>query len=347
MSTDKSPPYYGPVGETSSDILLEKTFMASGYLTGVGFGVQFVLYCMCTRALWNHKPRTSFTNFLLAYIFVLNAMNTIWTGTSAYGLQLTYIDNRNYPGGPLGFLGVEFSIPANVLSLAALITGNLLADGLLLWRCYVIWASSLGTRAIFVMIFPALMLVGSLVTACFFAISTVSPSGFFSQTTVNFGLPYFTISLALNILLTGMIVLRMLSQRAKSRLIFGKQYDAHYTSMSTIFIESAATYCLFAILLLITYAIGNPINQIWLGLSPAMQMFSTYLIIYRVVSGRAWTRYTWNPTSQQPTDFAQSETRVAHSTSEGPYQLKPIDEAEARVEKSSYADGSWESGKEA
>lgn len=31
-------PYYGPIGETSTQILLEKTFMASGYLTGVGFG---------------------------------------------------------------------------------------------------------------------------------------------------------------------------------------------------------------------------------------------------------------------------------------------------------------------
>lgn len=58
-------------------------------------------------------------------------MNTIWTGTSAYGLQLTYIDNRNYPGGILAFLGVEFSLPANVLSLAALVAGNILADALL------------------------------------------------------------------------------------------------------------------------------------------------------------------------------------------------------------------------
>lgn len=33
-------PYYGPVGETPSEILLEKTFMASGYLTGVGFGAM-------------------------------------------------------------------------------------------------------------------------------------------------------------------------------------------------------------------------------------------------------------------------------------------------------------------
>ena len=62
-------------------------------------------------------------------------MNTIWTGTSAYGLQLTYIDNRNYPGGPLGFLAVEFSLTPNVLSLASYIIGNVLADAFLVSHC--------------------------------------------------------------------------------------------------------------------------------------------------------------------------------------------------------------------
>jgi len=364
MPSDTAAPYYGPVGEASADIFLERTFMASGYLTGVGFGIQFVLYCMCTKALWKRDPRTPFTNFLMVYIFILNAMNTIWTGTSAYGLQLTFIDYRNFPGGPLGFLGVEFSFTSNVLSLAALIAGNVLADGLLLWRCYVIWSGALGGKTTIVMIVPALMLVGSIIVSCFFAISTVSPVGFFSQTTVNFGLPYFAVSLALNIILTILIVVRMLSQRNKGRLIFGEEYGNHYTSVSTIFIESAALYCLFAILLLITYALGNPINQIWLGISPAMQMLSTYLIIYRVVDGRAWTRDTWNPTAQQTTTFrfqstsyGQSDTRVAHGNSDGPYQLNPIEDKDVEAARvsgiqvlpktgDSSEHASWKSGKE-
>lgn len=58
-------------------------------------------------------------------------MNTIWTATSAYGLQATYIDNRNFPGGPFAYLQIEFSTPANVLSLASYIIGNVLADALL------------------------------------------------------------------------------------------------------------------------------------------------------------------------------------------------------------------------
>lgn len=51
--------------------------------------------------------------------------------TSAYGLQLTFINNRNYPGGVIVFLGVEFALPANIVSMASYIASNILADGLM------------------------------------------------------------------------------------------------------------------------------------------------------------------------------------------------------------------------
>lgn len=281
--------YYGPVDESPQDIFLEKTFLASGYLTGVGYGVQLVLYGACVKKLWRRKPRIRFTLFLISYITVLCIMNTIWTATSAYGLQLTYIDYRNYPGGSLGFLRVEFSLPSNVLSLAAYITGNILADALLLWRCRVIWTAAFNVTANFVMIIPMLMLFGSFAVAVVFAIETASPEGLFSQTTTNFALPYFAISLSLNIILTLLIVGRMWFYQREGRAVFGQSYGKHYASISAMFIESAALYAICSILLLATYAIQHPINQIWFGLSPSVQMIANYLIIYRVADGRAWS----------------------------------------------------------
>ncbi|KAI0060430.1 hypothetical protein BV25DRAFT_961919 [Artomyces pyxidatus] len=277
---------YGPVGETATDIFLERTFLASGYLTAFGYGVQLVLYWACVRVLWKSHTRGRRPSlFLIAYITVLCAMNTIWTGTSAYGLQLTFIDNRNYPGGPFGFLLVEFSLPVNVLSLASYIIGNILADALMLWRCWVIWAASIGRKANLVMVVPVLTLFGSLAMAIIYAIETASPAGFFSQVTVDFGIVFFALSMSLNILLTLMIVGRMWADQGRS----STARRSHYTSASTIFIESAALYAVSSLLLLVTYSIGNPINQIFLGLSPSVQMIANYLIIYRVAKGRAWS----------------------------------------------------------
>ncbi|KAF7431157.1 hypothetical protein PC9H_006877 [Pleurotus ostreatus] len=293
MSDPSNSTYFRPVGETNDEIFLEKTFLASGYLTGLGFGVQLTLYGACVRILLQRKKRAPFIYFLIGYITVLCAMNTIWTGTSAYGLQLTFIENRNYPGGPLGFLLVEFSLPVNVLALASYIIGNILADTLLLWRCRIIWTASLGKKIDFVMIFPTLMLVASIVMAIIYTVDTASPTiGFFSKSTVNFGTVFLAISLSLNIVLTLMIVVRIWGYQRQGRSVFGKSFGQHYTSISTVFVESAAMYTIVSILLLATYSIGHPINQIFLGVSPSVQMVANYLIIYRVAQGRAWTSDT-------------------------------------------------------
>ena len=83
------------------------------------------------RGLWRRQPRTGFIQFLMFHTTMLCAMNAIWTGTSAYGVQITYVDNRNYPGGPFAFLMVESPLATNVLSNVGYTIGNVMADALL------------------------------------------------------------------------------------------------------------------------------------------------------------------------------------------------------------------------
>ena len=90
-----------------------------------------------------------------------------------------------------------------------------------------------------------------------------------------------------------------------------------------------------------------------------MQQIATYLIIYRVVEGRAWTTDTWNGTRAtqtfrfQNTSYAgQSDTRVARSNAEGPYQLEAMPDAKMSgiqvLQSTEVASDhtSWKSGKE-
>ena len=61
-------------------------------------------------------------------------------------------------------------------------------------------------------------------------------------------------------------------------------------SAAAIIVESAALYTAFAIAFLVSYALNKPINQVWLGCAQAAQQIATYLIIYRVADGTAWSR---------------------------------------------------------
>lgn len=120
--------------------------------------------------------------------------------------------------------------------------------------------------------------------AILFAIETASPNGLFSQTTASFALPYFAISLSLNVVLTCLIVSRILMYQRSSRVVLGSDYGKHYTSIWTMFVESAALYTICGILLLTTFGPGNPINQIWLGLAPSVQVCGAQRYVFSYLS---------------------------------------------------------------
>lgn len=119
-------PAYGPQNETSTEVLIQKTFIQAGYLVCLGNGeyflsrllhcihcthslepgLQLMLYIACMNALLNRRPGTQ-RSLLCLYTTSLCFINTLWMSTSLYGLQATFLNFRNYPRGPFGFILVE------------------------------------------------------------------------------------------------------------------------------------------------------------------------------------------------------------------------------------------------
>lgn len=98
-------------------------------------GFQFVLYIACCRILWQRIPRLRLNMFLLVYISILCALDLLWAAATIYGVQLVYIDNQGFPGGPIAFLSGPFgTLPVNGLASAAYVISNIMADGLLVCR---------------------------------------------------------------------------------------------------------------------------------------------------------------------------------------------------------------------
>ncbi|KAK7691637.1 hypothetical protein QCA50_005036 [Cerrena zonata] len=294
---------WGPIDETSTDIFWEKTWMAAGYLTGVGFGIQFIVYFIALQALLNRKQKSAFIYFLMGFITLLCVLNCIFTAVNAFGLQQVYIDRRNYPGGPWAYVQTSGTAWFNIVSEVAYFMSNIMCDALLLWRCRVVWFACIGPKSTFFLILPFFMLLASVALAIIsIDISADPTAGFFSSTEGNLNLSSYTISLGMNIVLTAMIVGQMFATRNKGRRMFGEAYGGHYSSLSSMFVESAALYSLMSIPLLISYGLMHPISQIFLALNPAAQVIANYLIIYRVAQGRAWT--TTSPTTAFQTTMA-------------------------------------------
>jgi len=213
------------------------------------------------------------------------ALVTIVVLTDAIFLEFMWIDHRNGPGGPLGYLQANSSIWWQTLGTAANQVSNFIGDGLLMYRCFVIYNNNP-----LVIVFPVILYLGSISMAVMTLIQSAAPgSNFFQGKTVNFGVPWASLSVALNVTLTCLIILRILRARKNARKYFD-DHDTIYTSLASILVESSLPFSILGIAFAITYGKTLDEGPAFLFAWSAFSGLSPQFIIFRVATGRAWTR---------------------------------------------------------
>ena len=83
-----------------------------------------------------------------------------------------------------------------------------------------------------------------------------------TSTTVQFTVPYFSISIALNILLTLLLVGRLLYMAYNATQTIGRDHSTAYISIATMFVESAAPYAITGLVFIITYARNSNVQNL-------------------------------------------------------------------------------------
>lgn len=87
-------------------------------------------------------------------------------------------------------------------------------------------------------------------------------SSIYQTSSVKFGLVYWSLSIAVNVMVTTLIVYRLLSARHELAKAMGRngQSGKLYINVSAILVESAALYTIPAIIFLIGYSLGDPLE---------------------------------------------------------------------------------------
>jgi len=325
--------YWGPI-EPPEFVKIEKIYFISGFTNTAFTTAQLIFYIMAMRVLWRDRFRGKHHYFLMAYSTTLACLDAIINILADLNNVRSWINFRNFPGGPLGYIGATANNSVNITGICALVVGNILADSLLLYRCRVIWGASYGfansLQLNLVMVFPAIVALAAFSMGIVFAIQNANPGGILTAAGANLGLAYFTLSLGLNLLLTGMIVYRIWRhQRIMREMTRGQElYDHDYTSITSMFVESAAGYTIVLIPLLTTFALNSPYAQIFLGISAPVQMMCTYNIIWRVAQNRAWSVGTVNGTSSlvfKTSSRTNTTANMSQSKQGPPLQLKAME----------------------
>ncbi|KAL5492820.1 hypothetical protein ACEPAI_4268 [Sanghuangporus weigelae] len=289
---------------------LERATLIGDILADMFYGATVVIFLQTMYALLNirkSRPGENRNIVLIAFTTILFVLATVFVSMDTHSLQLGFIDNREYPGGPIAYTLSKYSDVITVFPNACFIITAWLADGFLLYRCILVFRFEL-----YILALPVLMYLGSIAMGVLLLFQTSQPSAnLWTKVSINFGIPYFSLSMSLNVVVTILIATRLLLYRRKLLQELGPQQVSviPYVSIAAMIVESSMFYAVFSLLFLGPYGAKSHISNIFLPIVSQVQVIAPMLITFRVATRRAWDRST----ATAPITNIKFHTRAASS----------------------------------
>jgi len=207
-------------------------------------------------------------------------------GQSVLGEEM-WIVNANYPGGSAMYLAAYASVWYQTMGTTASIILQLMSDGLLIYRCLVVW------RDRRIIIFPCFLWLATLAFGILELYVSGTPNAdFFVGLAAHIGVTYAATSIGLNVLVTSLICGRILYYARVAQKQLGPAIAETYFSIAAIIIESALPYTLCGVAFLVSFGLNSEISILFLSFYVMFTCVSPQMLILRVASGRAWNRET-------------------------------------------------------
>ncbi|KXN91600.1 hypothetical protein AN958_12718 [Leucoagaricus sp. SymC.cos] len=273
---------YAPPGESSFDLYNERTILDGLFLGAIAYGVHLTLFIWCMHLLLT-KKKTLRDYGLVLYIFLLFIMGNVGNGTNIKVGEETFVDFRNFPGGPNAYFATGGG-PVGLTCNVVYIINTWFQDGFLLYRFWMFFARF----GWWWTIFPNLMFLASFTLSLLLIIMLCEP-GTTLWSTIS--IPYWSISIALNVLITTCIVIRLFYMRRQMRQARAGSGSV-YVSVAAMAVESASLYSINGIIFVVSYGINSPIQNLALPVLGQTQSIAPLLIILRLLQGRAWSSTT-------------------------------------------------------
>ena len=131
------PSTWAPPNETAFDLWTERSNFVSVPLSSAAYGVHLTLFLIVFHHLLFHPSPSSSPSRarkpawpLIAYISTNFVLGTFGIAAEARFNELTFVDDRNFPGGPNAFVIAQYGDFVNIFGTAAYVVLNWLADGL-------------------------------------------------------------------------------------------------------------------------------------------------------------------------------------------------------------------------
>ncbi|KIJ35026.1 hypothetical protein M422DRAFT_212789 [Sphaerobolus stellatus SS14] len=263
------------------DIALDKTYLVTLWVETLLYGSYAVLFSICIHILV-FGPKRGVNRNLLVTAVAMFALSTIHVCVDLARAINAFITNSHEPEGASEYYA-QIWLWLNIFKQALYATNNILADGLVIYRCYIVWGFHWK-----IIVLPSIMLIGTTVCGylAVFNFSQVVPGqNVFALNIAEWGTALFSLSLATNIVVTSLIAGRIWWISRQTQAHVGRKHRQKYNNAVAIILESGAIYSVSQMTLLILYCVKtNAVFIVYDALAQIMGIVPT-LIIVRVGLG--------------------------------------------------------------
>ncbi|KAG6835968.1 hypothetical protein H0H93_012742 [Arthromyces matolae] len=200
----------------------------------LAYGAMFMLYIQLAGVLLARTRRGFCYWGAVVYSTFTFPLATLAIAAIFKFSELAFVENRMFPGGPYQYYLHHSCDYVNVLGEISAAIFACFADAIMLFRLWIIWDSSWVVLA-----FPVLLYCGKLAVTIPVLVAIAKPPPGLSWS-LHMSMARLVLSVAFNIYASFMIGLRLLMLRPRMEAVLGKLHAFYYTSVITIFVESAA-----------------------------------------------------------------------------------------------------------
>ncbi|KAI0786591.1 hypothetical protein C8Q75DRAFT_258851 [Abortiporus biennis] len=276
----------------NAELVFERSFYISNSISLVALGIQIMLFILSYYYMGMSNPRSTSsqhhsTTFYTVFGAVMLILDIIGTSCNLVFGQFAWIEHRDVEGGSAAFIGEHLTAWYNTWGTASEFAIFYMANALLIYQCYIIWASNWKIIAL-----PCMLYIASIPMAVLNLFEGAVPnSSYFEKNAVNFGVPYNSLTVATNVLVTIFICYRLFIVRRRMKAIGMDDKDTDvYTGVAAMMIESAAPVTICGIMFIVTYSKNISSAIAFAGIYGIAMVISPQLIIFRTALGKAWSR---------------------------------------------------------
>ncbi|KAG1725528.1 hypothetical protein EDB19DRAFT_1915044 [Suillus lakei] len=263
-------------------ITLDNGSLMSTVLEGILYGFSVLMFMGTVWSLTYKQRIQDINRPIIVVAILLLILSTAHIIVNIIRVEDGFVKYRDtYPGGPAAFFA-DVSQETYLIKHALYVLQTLLADGVVIYRCYVVWQS------VWIVVLPSMLWCSVAVTGVIglycASQSTIYSGDIYAQVLANWVTAFFALTIATNLSSSGLLVYRIWSIERNASA--ARATKGTMMPLMRVLMDTAVLYSVVLFTALICFICSNNGEVVVLDMVMPIVSIAFYMVLIRIAITR-------------------------------------------------------------